>query len=135
MQVTLVKRTISRFGAEKTALAAALAMAFGISTFTFVDLLSPGSVWVFVVYSAIYLLFIWLGWAYQTPTLVTIAGARAPPHLRGRATGLVAAGTSSGFAICPLIAGPAFESSVLRLTHAYGSTPHTRCYSPIDIPY
>ena len=32
--------------------------------------------------------------------------------------------TSSGFAICPLVSGPAFESNVLRLTHAYGSFSH-----------
>lgn len=57
-------------------------------------------------------------------TLITIAGDKVPPHLRGKTAGLVASGMSLGFALCPLVAGPLFRSDVLRLDHAYGSFSH-----------
>ena len=47
-----VKRTIAAFGAERTALVMALALAFGIVLYTFVDLISANLALAFVLYTA-----------------------------------------------------------------------------------
>ena len=68
--------------------------------------------------------FIWVPWAYQLPCLTMVAGSRAPPPLRGRATGLLSAGVSCGFALCPLASGPLFQSNLVRVQHKFGAFSH-----------
>ena len=40
------------------------------------------------------------------------------------ATGIIAGSMSLGFAICPLMSGPAFNSDILKLEHRHGSFSH-----------
>lgn len=120
----MIKATIRRIGPEKTMICASAALCVGITSYTFIDLLAPGEVAILVPYFAVFLLFIGVPYAYHLPTLVTIAGSVAPPSLRGKATGLVAAGMSLGFCLCPLVSGSAFASDVLRFAHKYGTFSH-----------
>lgn len=155
VNIVFVKRTVARFGAEKTVLVCAVVLGVGVALYTFIDLLAPGSsacaskklsrlaaallpllcshelhrvgvstAGVLFLYFPYFVLVIWVPWTFHMPCLVSIAGERAPATMRGKATGLVAAGMSLGFALCPLAAGPVFESNVLRIEHAYGSFSH-----------
>ena len=99
-------------------------LGLGISLYTFIDLLDPGNGNLFWLYAVFFLCFISVPYSYHMPVLVNIAGESVPPQLRGKATGLVAASMSLGFAVCPIVSGPLFRSEALRLEHAYGSFSH-----------
>jgi MFS family permease len=59
------------------------------------------------------------------PVLLVLVGEVVEnPKLRGKATGLVAAGMSLGMGLCPFIAGPLYESNVLVIQYEYGSFSH-----------
>jgi len=122
--VVMIKWIIGKIGAEKLALAVSLLLGVGITTYTFIDLLKPGDMVLFVFYLIFFELFIGCPFDMHMPTLITIAGNAVGPENRGKATGLVAAAMSCGFALCPLAAGPLFTSDILRIEHKYGSFSH-----------
>jgi hypothetical protein len=122
--VAVIKRVIAKIGPEKTILTASLVLGIGISSYTFIDLLAPGNEFLFYPYLLFFTLCICIPWDFHMSTLIVIAGNHVAPHLRGKTTGLIAAGMSLGFALCPLVAGPLFDGETLRIEHEYGSFSH-----------
>lgn len=123
--VVVIRKVIAKIGPEKTILIAASVLGVGISCYTFIDLLAPGNEWLFIPYLLFFTFCICVPWDFHMSTLITIAGNHVPPHLRGKTTGLVAAGMSTGFALCPLVSGVLFRSDILRVDHEYGSFSHS----------
>ena len=116
MNICGVKTAIRKFGPYKTALTACTLQSIGIAGFTFID--------IFPVHVVYFVAFIAIGWSLTLPTMLFIAGEFTPPEIRGMATGIIAGSMSLGFAICPLMSGPAFESDILKLEHKHGSFSH-----------
>lgn len=123
--VVVVKNASARFGQEKVVLFCNLWQWVGISLFTFMDLLDPGNMVIFVPYIIFFVGFICMPWDLQMPMLSNMAGDRAPPELRGMATGIVASGFSAGMALCPIASGPLFMVDFLSFEHEYGRFSHS----------
>lgn len=112
-----VQYAVRRIGALRTVLVASFLLMIGIGGWTFIENK--------VLHMAFFLLTLKLGYDFQMPTLASIAGdAVKHPGLRGKATGLVAAGMSLGMAVSPFISGPLFRTSVLFIEHEYGGFSH-----------
>ena len=116
MNVCGVKAAIRKFGAYRVVTAACILQATGITGFTFID--------IFPLHILYFVAFIGIGWNLTLPTMLFIMSKVHPMELRGMATGIIAGSMSLGFAVSPLMSGPIFQSSVLRLVHQYGSFSH-----------
>jgi MFS family permease len=112
-----VKILVGKFGGPKVILTATTLLAIGVGGFTFIE-----NIYGHVVFFLFTLL---IGYNFQMPVLLVLVGEVVNnPALRGKATGMVAAGMSLGMGLCPFISGPLFESNVLTVSHMYGSFSH-----------
>jgi len=123
--VVVIKKLAARFGPERVVIAATLVQCVGITSYTFIDLIDPGNMWIFAPYILFFTACICVPWDMQMANLITIAGNSVPPELRGMTTGLVASGMSLGMALCPIVSGPLFMSDILVFEHAYGRFSHS----------
>jgi MFS family permease len=123
--VVVIKRVAARFGPLRVVLVSSLVQCLGITSFTFIDLLDPGSMVIFIPYVIFFTACIIIPWDMQMPNLITIAGNSVAPEIRGMTTGLVASGMSLGMALAPMVAGALFMTDFLSLEHAYGTFSHS----------
>lgn len=114
--IWLVKFLVSRVGAPRSLLVGSALLAVGMGAFTFIDS-SP-------ILHMLFFLATIKTYDFQMPFLITIVGSAVAPHMRGKATGIVASAMSLGLGLCPFLAGPLFASDVLRLQHPFGSYSH-----------
>jgi len=123
--VVVIKRLAARFAPLRVVLVSSLVQCLGVTFFTFIDLLDPGSMTTFIPYIIFFTACISFPWDMQMPNLITIAGNSVAPEIRGMATGIVAAGMSLGMALAPMVAGALFFTDFLSLEHAYGTFSHS----------